>query len=288
MSLLTMPEIGFDHCGIAAYLVGSADRQNFAFGHHHDSRAQRHDELHIVFNHHEGGAALSVDRSEPLFEIGEHGEVDTAGGLIQQHQPRPAHEGHRGIEQFLLTVGQAAGGFTRQMIELEEADHSLRGAGHSGIGRAEKSGHHAAPVLLACEYQVFPHRQFRKYLQQLERSADAEAIEFGWPQAGDDLAVDLHFTAARRELAEDAVEERRLPATIRPDQSEDLAFPHLKADAVDRGDSAKVLADIGDLKDCCHGAASSEEPADARNADAVLVRRSVASRSRMPRMPVGE
>ena len=82
------------------------------------------------------------------------------------------------------------------------------------------------------------------------------------PQARDDLAVDLHLAAARRELAEDAVEQRRLAAAVRADQAEDLALLDVEADAVDRGDAAEALADVADFEDRGHGAVSSLDLCD--------------------------
>src|SRR6266702_5274691 len=160
------------------------------------------------------------------------------------------------------------------MIELEEADHLVGGLRQSGIGAADQARGHVAPMLLACEDQVLAHREFWKHLQQLEGSADSELVELGGAQAGHDLAVELDLAAGRRELAEDAVEQRRLAATVRPDQAEDLALADVEADAVDRGDAAKALLDVGDFEDCAHCTVSSRDFATARNADAALVRRS--------------
>ena len=99
-------------------------------------------------------------------------------------------------------------------------------------------------------------------------------IELGRPQAGDDLAVDLDLATGRRELAEDAVEQRGLAAAVRADQAEDLALLHVEADAIDGLDAAKALLDVADFEDRGHGAVSSRDLATARSADAALVRRS--------------
>src|SRR5258705_2445047 len=104
-------------------------------------------------------------------------------------------------------------------------------------------------MLLACEDQVLPHRQFWKHLQKLEGAADAQAIELGRPQSGDDLAVDLDLATGRRELPEDTVEEGGLAATVRADQPEDLALLHVEADAVDGLDATKALLDAADFED---------------------------------------
>src|SRR5450432_2156034 len=43
--------------------------------------------------------------------------------LVEQDEARPAHEGHRGVEQLLLAVGQAAGRLAGETVELEEPHH---------------------------------------------------------------------------------------------------------------------------------------------------------------------
>src|SRR5215216_2283176 len=119
-------------------------------------------------------------------------------------------------------------------------------------------------MLLAGEDQIFPHRQFRKYLEQLERAADAETVQLGGSQTGHVFAVDLHFAAARGELAEDAVEQCGLAAAVGADQTENFSFPDIKAHAIDGGDTAKTLADVADFENRGHGAVSSFDFATAR------------------------
>src|SRR5438874_326561 len=123
-------------------------------------------------------------------------------------------------------------------------------------------------MLLASEDQILPHRQFWEHLQKLEGAADAETIQFGRPQSGDDLAIDLDLATGRRELAEDAVEQRGLAAAVRTDQPEDLALLHVEGYAVDGLDAAKALFDAADFENCGHGAVSSRDLATARKAEA--------------------
>jgi hypothetical protein len=119
----------------------------------------------------------------------------------------------------------AAGGLVGEMIKPKKADHLIGGFGQSRIRGTEQARHHAALVFLSGKNEIFAHGQFWKNLQQLECAADAEAIEIGGPKAGHHPAVVLHLAIARRQPAENAVEERRLAATVRSDQSEDFAPP---------------------------------------------------------------
>src|SRR5581483_5146102 len=110
-------------------------------------------------------------------------------------QARAAHEGHGGIEQLLLAVRKAAGRFSREMVELEEADHLVGSVRQPGIGTADQARGHVALMLLTGENQVLAHRKLWKDLQELEGAADTELVELGGTQARDDPAVELDLAA---------------------------------------------------------------------------------------------
>src|SRR6185437_16368007 len=102
---------------------------------------------------------------------------------------------------------------------------------------------------LAGENDVVEHRHLRKDGELLERPSDAELAQVASPTAGNRLAVHLDVPAIGRELGEDAVEERRLPRTVGPDQSEYFPGAHVEAYAVDRADGAEGLGNAADRKD---------------------------------------
>ncbi len=161
----------------------------------------------------------------------------------------PGHERHGAIEQLLLAVGEAAGLLVGEVAEAEEVDHALGRGRQARIAAAEQAAEHVPFVLLAGEDQVFAHGQFGEHLQQLEGAADAEAIELRGAQARDRAAIDGDGALGRVELAEDAVEQRRLARAVRADQAEDLAAADVEGDAVDGFDAAEVLLDAADFED---------------------------------------
>src|SRR5579883_215693 len=112
-------------------------------------------------------------------------------------------------------------------------------------------------MLLACYYQVVAHRELREHLQHLEGSTDAEAIEDAGPHARGAPAVDAHVAGGRPQLAEDAIEERGLAGSVRPDDAEDLARADLEGDAVHRRDALEALAQARDLEHRAHGSVRS-------------------------------
>src|SRR5687767_191679 len=64
LSANSVSKIGLDHGRIGADLLRRAFRDDAALGQHQDARAQRHDEFHVVLDHHEGGAPCSVDLAQ--------------------------------------------------------------------------------------------------------------------------------------------------------------------------------------------------------------------------------
>ena len=156
------------------------------------------------------------------------------------------------------------------MAELEEFDHPVGGAAEARVARTDETREHRALVLLPGKNEIFAHREPRKDLQQLEGAADAEPVEVARAHAGDGPSVEPHLALARRQLAEDAVEQGRLAAAVGADDAEDLALAHLEGNAVDRSDAAEALLDVGDFE---HRRPSHdpsiEAPSDARAAEAV-------------------
>jgi hypothetical protein len=116
----------------------------------------------------------AIDGAQALLQIAEHGQVDAAGRLVEQHEPRPGHEGHGGVEQLLLAIGEPARLGAARWPSLKKLDHLLRlrrSARHRG---PEEARQHRALMLLSGEDQVLAHGQLGEDLQQLEGAADAE------------------------------------------------------------------------------------------------------------------
>ena len=61
----SLAKIRLDDLGVAADARRIALCDDAALGEHQDAVAQRHDEFHVVLDHHESRAELAVDRLEP-------------------------------------------------------------------------------------------------------------------------------------------------------------------------------------------------------------------------------
>jgi hypothetical protein len=94
----------------------------------------------------------------------------------------------------------------REGRQPEELEHAVGLRAQPGVTRAEQAAEPRAAMFLAGQEQVLAGGETREYLQELERPADAQAIELGGPQSGHVTAVDGDAAARRQELPQDAVE----------------------------------------------------------------------------------
>src|SRR4029078_8359889 len=107
-------------------------------------------------------------------------------------------------------------------------------------------------MFLAGKYEIVAHRKLRKHLQQLKRPADAKTVDVAWTHAGGDPAANPDFPLVGLQLAEHAIEQRQFARAVRPDDAENLAVVNIEGNAVDRGDAAEMLAQIGNREDRGH------------------------------------
>src|SRR5271154_7474294 len=82
----------------------------------------------------------------------------------------------------------------------------------------------------------------------LEHHAYAEPRDSVWRPARDLDAVDAHRPAVRPLDAENRLHHRRLARPVRPDQTENLASIHGKADVLHGGKPAEPLIEALDLQ----------------------------------------
>ncbi len=140
----------------------------------------------------------------------------------------------------------------------------------------EQAAAHRPDVLLGGGLEVVPYGHRLEHLELLERAGEAGLGSPVRPPSADVAAVQLHAAAIGSVLTEDAVEQRRLPAAIGPDDPEDLPALDLERHVVDRPDAAERLGDVanpdhrgvarpggGDVSDHCSAPSSVAAGADA-------------------------
>src|SRR5688572_15950570 len=111
--------------------------------------------------------------------------------------------------------------------------------------------------------QVLEHRHGAERTRDLEAARDAEPGSFEGRQFRDLGVVEQYGTGFIAQRPRDAVDERRLPRAVRPDEPEALALGNLEADTVQRGEAAEVLRDLVYFEEGSHRLASPSTPSGA-------------------------
>src|SRR5262245_44452793 len=176
------------------------------------------------------------------------------------------------------------------MIETKEGEHPVSLLGKSGVTAADQTRQHVALVFLAREDQVLARGQLWKHLEQLKRAAYPEPIEVARAHAGYRSPVEMHITAIRSQLAEDAIEQRRLAAAVGTDNAENFAFANLERYIVKGNDPAEALLEVAHREHGSHRAASLCIAASGPvpTIGAVALERGLNNRSARPSSPVGQ
>src|SRR5580700_7481287 len=71
----SMSKIGLDHDRVTANILWQSLRNDAAFRQDQNSRAQRHDEFHLVFDHDKSGVAFGVIGLQSFAQMPEHGRI---------------------------------------------------------------------------------------------------------------------------------------------------------------------------------------------------------------------
>ena len=150
-------------------------------------------------------------------------------GLVEQEQPRPAHQRARDGEHLLLAPRQRAAALVEPLAQAAETAPA-RGRGRRARPRAGGERAHL---------QILEHGHARKDAPSFRRLGDVEPRDLvGWQPR--DVAAGEHDRAfARARIAADGHHQGRLAGAVRPDQRDDLAFADLEVDALERDECCR-------------------------------------------------
>ena len=134
-----------------------------------------------------------------------------AGGLVEDHEPRPGHEDLEDLGALPLADRQVPHlrGRVHRQAELLRRRLDLGGQGLELEGRTLGEG----------QRDVLGDRERRDEPQVLEHHADAEAAGVGGVPRGDQVPVDEHPSVVRGVDAVDHLEERALARTVLTDEA---------------------------------------------------------------------
>ena len=95
------------------------------------------------------------------------------------------------------------------------------------------------------EHHVFHERQLAEWTRNLKCPRDSAMADLvGW-QAGYVFTVEADRASSRTQRACDEVEGRALARSVRPDETDDLAFLHFEGHPVDCNESPEALGKLG-------------------------------------------
>src|SRR6185437_877457 len=104
--------------------------------------------------------------------------------------------------------------------------------------------------VVAADQHVVAHAQGAEQGEVLKGATDPEVDELVARGAGQLAALEQDLAFAVAIDAADAVEQRGLAGTVRPDQAADLPLPDIERDTVERDDAAEADNYAADLEHC--------------------------------------
>ena len=208
------------------------------------------DEIHVVLDDDEAAALRLVQLDEQIAQLVDEAGIDAGAGLVEQHEPRRSHERHRDVDELLLTIGQRSGERVRDVLQPEELDHLVGVVPEAGIGLSPAAAEGSEP-LNSCAATIRLSRT-----ESLPKTCSVWKVR-PTPRR-DSSSGDMPVTSSpqnstapgrRPDLAQDAVEKRRLARSVGSDHADDLAGGHRHRDAVDGLDGAVGLAHVLSLRE---------------------------------------
>ena len=204
--------------------------------------AHRVDDALVVRRHHDGRAG-AVDAVEQPHDADRGRRVEVSGRLVGEEDQRPVDERARDRHPLLLTtrqLGREVVGLLGEADEVEDLRH-LRA--HDVLRPADH---------LERERDVLVDRLVGEQLEVLEDAADVAPQLRHLPRAeAPDVAARDEDPARGRDLvAQQQLQERRLPRARGPDEEDELALQDLEGEVAEGDDVAFV--DLGDVFETNH------------------------------------
>ncbi len=211
---------------------------------HEDLVADRHHQVHVVFDEQHRALQLGDQRAE----LPDLVRAQPAGRLVEQQQPGPGHQRAGERDPLAYCIGEAARRGVRMLGDTALLERGKRFGAQPALvalgprQAEERRGEAGARCVLGAGHDVLEHGEPGKLADALQRAGDAETGEpvGAGPQR---TAVQRQGTRGGRDEAADDVEERGLPGTVRPDDTDDPARRHAQRDVLERDEPAKANPD---------------------------------------------
>ena len=190
-----LAQISFDNLRIRLYLSRRAFCYDFTVIEHRDRLADSHNQIHIVFDQHDGDLERVPDLDDVLHQLRRLGRVHARRRLVQQKQGRVGTQGADDLQPALGAVGQGAGLHIRHVRHVEDGQQ-LQGplVGHllllPVLGGTEDAAPHVVVHLgVHAHLHVVFHREVVEQADVLEGPGDARPVDLGGVHAVGVFAV---------------------------------------------------------------------------------------------------
>src|SRR5438552_1946305 len=254
ISAMAGPEIGIEHGGILAHLLGRPVGDLAAVVEHGHAVGDVHHDAHVVLDQRDRGAELAVDVEDEARHVFLLLDVHAGHRLVEQQQLGLGRERSAQLHALLQAIGQLAGERLANGLDLQEVDQAL--------------DERAVGELLALR-RTPPHRVQQEMAAHLQQAASHEVVEHGHAFEQRDVLkgprhTELRQVRGRRACgvaaleqdaalvgmveAADDVEQRRLPRAVGTDDRENLPGLDTEAHAAVREQGPYTHADVVDLE----------------------------------------
>ena len=199
----------------------------------------------------DGGARDRTHLEQDLRELGRLGGVEARGRLVEQQQQRLLDERPTQLHEPALALAQRLDRVVGDALEAELGQERLR-PGHRGSGLAATDQVLPEPPVAAVDplrdHEVLARGHAGEELETLESAPDARPGTGVDREAVDAPALEADLSRVAAAHAVQAVEQRRLPGAVGPDEADRLAAVDLDRDVVEGDDATEALADPRSLQ----------------------------------------
>ena len=250
-------EVGLHHVRVVGHLVGASVGHLPPEVERHDAVAETHDEVHVVLDEADRRALL-VGVADEIANGIDPRRGDARDRLVEEQQLRLRGKADGKRQGLLPAVGElprvlvAAVGHSEVLEHLVRPFEEVRFLVPNPPGTKERADRTGPPLELKRVGDVVAHREAAEQQVELERPHHSAPGNQVGARSGDVRASKEDLSRRRLEKPGDEVEQRRLARAVRPDDAEDLPFPDVKVEPVDRVHAAEALLQIAGLKQWFH------------------------------------
>src|SRR5262245_57868418 len=213
-------EVGADHLGVVAHVVGRAVADLLAVVEHDHTVGDVHHHAHVVLDQHDRGAELVVDVEHEATHVLLLLDVHAGHRLVEQQHLRLHRQRAAEVHALLQTIGQAAHRRLAVRLDLEEVDdafdefavHHLLALRAGQLQRLREQV--ALHLEVAARHQVVDHVHALEQGQVLERARDAHLGHLARVHVAEGAAAEADRALLRLVDAVDAVEHRALARAV--------------------------------------------------------------------------